>query len=333
MKQFYSWLAPVVAVGLTVGLVARSDAQPGGARAAKPAEARSGTVVLDYCLVSAFDQVQVPAREASVLKAFEANASREGAEVAKGDVLGHLDNDDLVVKLESAKAEYDIAVAQAESDAELQVAIKSKAVAEAELKSAEEANRKAPGTVPGNELRRLKLTVEKVAEEIKLRTVERSNHALTAKGKKAQMNAVKVELERREVTSPLDGVVVERLKHEGEWVQPGETILKIVRLDRLRVEGLVLAQQYSPKDIAGAKVLVSVQTPGGKVETAEGVIEFVNPVVQGSGEYRVWTEIENRKDAGHWVFRPGTVAKMEIVLKSGGAATRPVSTTLRTRDE
>jgi macrolide-specific efflux system membrane fusion protein len=141
---------------------------------------------------------------------------------------------------------------------------------------------------------------------------------------------VNVEIDRREIKAPIGGVVVERLKHEGEWVQPGETIIKLVRLDRLRVEGFVPADKYSPRDIDGAKVTVSIETPGGKIETATGTIEFVSPVVEASGEYRVWTEIDNRKAENHWVFRPGTVAKMEVTLAKAAAPTlRPVSTKVK----
>jgi macrolide-specific efflux system membrane fusion protein len=236
----------------------------------------------------------------------------------------------------------DVAKAQAESEAELQATIKSKDVAEAELKSAQDANRRSPGSISDNDIRRLRFTVEKIGYEIELRRLERANYGRTAKIKEAQLKAVQVELARRKLVSPLDGVVVERMKHEGEWVQPGETVLKVVRLDKLRVEGFVSADKYSPQDIASAKVLVSVEVPdnraesGKRIETAEGVIEFVSPVVEASGEYRVWTEIENRRDKedkDHWIFRPGTVARMDVMLKPSGnrGGFRPVSS-VKTRE-
>jgi multidrug resistance efflux pump len=178
-------------------------------------------------------------------------------------------------------------------------------------------------------MRRQELTVERAKHEIRLRQTERENAARDAKVKRAQLAAVEVELDRRKVKAPLDGIVVERLKHEGEWVQPGETMFKIVGLKRLRVEGTVPADKYSRDQVVGARVMVSVETPGGNTETVAGTIEFVSPVVEAHGEYRVWTEVENRKsDEGAWVFAPGSVATMEVTLKSGTAApvkTRPVS--------
>jgi multidrug efflux pump subunit AcrA (membrane-fusion protein) len=312
----------LIAGGLMAALgIAAASAQTG-------ASGKSNKVVIDNCLISAYQQAQVPAQQAGVLDAYEPNTGREGVQVVKGDVLAHLDKTDLLAKKEGAELAIEVAEAKANSDAELEVAKATKAVAEKELEGAKIANKRNAGTVPLNELRRMELTVDKTFHEIRLREVERGNAALEAKVKRAELKAVNVELDRREVKSPLDGVVVERLKHEGEWVQPGETIIKIVRLDRLRVEGFVPANQYLPQQMAGAPVVVSVELPGGKTETAEGTIEFVSPVVEASGEYRVWTEIENRKVGKHWLFAPGTSAKMQVTLTTGNAApvTRPVST-------
>jgi macrolide-specific efflux system membrane fusion protein len=178
------------------------------------------------------------------------------------------------------------------------------------------------------------LQVERAGYEIELRRVAKENAGRTIKVKQAQLDAVENELERRKVIAPLHGVVVKRTKYVGEWVQPGETILEIVRLDRLRVEGFVPASQYSRLEVAGAPVTVSVRVPtvdgDPKKITAKGVIEYVSPIVEASGGYRVWTEIDNRKERGrdgkeHWMFNPGAIATMEISLESR-AATRPVST-------
>src|SRR3954467_12410943 len=71
--------------------------------------AKSNKVVLENCLISAYDQAQVPAREAGVLMAFEKDAAREGTEVTEGTVLAHLDNRDLLAKKESAELEIEVA--------------------------------------------------------------------------------------------------------------------------------------------------------------------------------------------------------------------------------
>lgn len=318
MKYSLLIAALIAAVGIAV-----ASAQTGSA-------SKSNKVLLDNCLISAPEQALVPGREAGVLMQYNEQIAREGFEVKKEDVLAELDNTDLLAKKEAAELAIDVAEAKAESDAELEVAKATKAVAEKELEGAKIANKKSPGTVPLNELRRMELTVERAFHEIRLRETERENAAREAKVKKAELKAVEVELTRRQVKAPLAGVIVERLKHEGEWVQPGETIVKIVNMKKLRVEGFVIASQHSRQQMTGAPVLVSVELPGGQIETAEGTIEFVSPVTEASGEYRVWTEVENRKNGDHWVFSPGTVAKMEATPKSGvAAATRPVSAKIK----
>jgi multidrug resistance efflux pump len=284
------------------------------------APARSGTVVLDNCLISAFKEVEVPAAEAGVLVELNDN-SREGTLVSEGDVLGKIDSADAIAKEKSALYEIASAIALSESDAEVESARSTVGVAKAEWDAGKAANAKSPGSVTQNELRRLELTYIRSSYELKVKILERENHGRTAGVKQAQLDGVRNEMKRRTITAPQSGMIVERLQHKGEWVQPGETVLKIVGFDQVRVMGFVPANKYSPTSILGSKVAVSVDVPSddGQIisQTAQGVITFVSPIVETSGDFRVWAEINNRQDeAGLWIFRPGTVGKMEIQLNS-----------------
>ena len=53
-------------------------------------------------------------------------------------------------------------------------------------------------------------------------------------------------VERHQVLAPLSGMVVEIHRQRGEWVEPGDKVLRIVRLDRLRAEGFVDANAPGP---------------------------------------------------------------------------------------
>lgn len=291
-------------------------------------------VVVSNCLITAFDQVQLPGPEAGVL--VKLDRTLEGKEIEAETEIGMIDSADAIAKEKQAMLEIAVAQAQADSDAELMAAIKTKEVGEAEVNAALEANRKSPGSVSENEIRRLKLTAERAKYEIEVRKMERANHARTALIKSAQLEGVQNEMKRRKIVAPLNGVIVEFMKNKSEWVQPGETICKIVRMDRLRVEGFVSAENHSPSSVAGAKVIVSVDLPAnesasGKPEkiTVEGELEFVSPIVEASGEYRVWAEFNNRRsdDGKHWIFRPGSVAEMEIQLRGNNIATTSTRTT------
>ena len=60
----------------------------------------------------------------------------------------------------------------------------------------------------------------------------------------AEVQAAEANLERRRITAPLDAVVVELSRHEGEWAQVGDPVMRLVRIDRLRVEGFLNAKDY-----------------------------------------------------------------------------------------
>ena len=70
----------------------------------------------------------------------------------------------------------------------------------------------------------------------------------------AELEAAEANLERRRLIAPLDAVVVELTRHEGEWVQAGDPVMRLVRVDLLRVEGFLNAKNYRPSEIQGRPV-------------------------------------------------------------------------------
>jgi hypothetical protein len=92
-------------------------------------------------------------------------------------------------------------------------------------------------------------------------------------------------------------------------------VVQIVRVDRLRVEGFVSADQYSPAEIDERPVLVEAVLAHGEKVQFQGKIVFVSPIDQPGGEYLVWAEVDNRQAGGHWLLRPGTTATMTIETK------------------
>ncbi len=114
------------------------------------------------------------------------------------------------------------------------------------------------------------------------------------------------------------------LVKESEWVQPGQPVVELVRIDRLRLEAFLNAYEVSPREVDGQPVVIEVPVRGvngkEKLEKFTGVISFVSPVVVADGAYRVSVEFENRKDGNHWAVQPGLTANMSIKL--GAAAQR-----------
>ena len=57
-------------------------------------------------------------------------------------------------------------------------------------------------------------------------------------------------MKRRQIESPIAGVIAERYHNVGEWAQAGEPIYRVVHMDRLRVEGMLNVADLTPEEIA-----------------------------------------------------------------------------------
>lgn len=289
----------VAVLSLTIGLAAPAPA-------AEPSEP-----VLANCLVSLVEEAKVPAREAGVLLEL---AVREGDAVRSGEMIARIDDNQPQMEKRKAKAEHDQAVAKAESDVDIRYSIAAEKVAEAEHMKALESHTKVPGSVTEVERNRLKLNEQKSELQIEQARLEQRMSVLAAASKGVELEAAENAVERRLIKSPLDGVVVQIFPHQGEWMQPGDPLAHVVRIDKLRVEGFVNAGQWNAEDVRDRPVTVEVQVAGGRREAFEGRIVFTSPLVQAGNNFRVVAEVDNRQTAGQdrWLLRAGQTATMTI---------------------
>ena len=271
----------------------------------------SSEPVLERCLVSLVEEAKVPAREPGVLVELTV---REGATVRRGDVIAKIDDDQPQMEKRKAKAEHDQAIAKAESDVDVRYSITAEQVAEAEHKKALESHAKVPGSVTEVERARLMLNERKSELQIEQAELERRMAALAAASKGVELEAAENAIERRLIKSPLDGVVVQIFPHQGEWMQPGDPLARVVRADKLRVEGYVDSSRFGPEEVRDRPVTVEVKLADDRKETFAGRIVFTSPLVESGGDYRVFAEVENRQapGSGQWLLRAGQTARMTI---------------------
>jgi RND family efflux transporter MFP subunit len=97
-------------------------------------------------------------------------------------------------------------------------------------------------------------------------------------------------LKLREITSPLDGYVVDRYKSVGEYVEE-QPILVLAQVNPLHVEVIAPVELYRKID-AGMSARIFPEAPiGGELEA---VVKTVDPVVDAaSGTFRVRLELDN----------------------------------------
>jgi multidrug resistance efflux pump len=267
---------------------------------------------LDKFVVTLIEDVQVPAREPGVLVALDA---KKGQLVNKDDVLGRIDDSDAQIRKLMADSELKSTQEQAASDANLKAAEATIGVALAEYDGSRRIKERAEQAVSEFELRRLQLTHERSVYQADNARVEYAVAQHARNKAAAQLQAVENEISRRIVTSPINGVVVDKFRNVGEWAQAGEPIYRVVQMDRLRVEGMLKVTEYMPEDVAGSPVKIFVITSQGhQEEEFDATIDFVNPVVDPSGEFLIHAEFDNpRKPNGQWRVRPGLDAEIMIL--------------------
>jgi macrolide-specific efflux system membrane fusion protein len=262
-------------------------------------------------LVRLIEQVDVPARDAGVLAEF---AVKEGQSVKRGDVLGRLDDAEQVLAVAKAELELETARRKAESDVPVRAARKGAEVAKADLDRALLARQNFKEAISDSEVDSLRLKSEKAVLEIEQALLE-GQLAEAARGIRAnELDVAKMRLSQRRVAAPLDGIVVQLYRQPGEWVQPGEKAVRVLRLDRLRVEAF-LPESAARPGLVGAKAMLRTGTEPGSEFSGEVV--FVSPEVDPvNGQVRVWAEVANRE----MQLRPGHRGILEIGLQLKTAA-------------
>ncbi len=225
--------------------------------------------------------------------ALTAVVAREGEIVEAGVPLAQIEDGD--AKIEKRRADLELVAARraADSDVQVRYAKKSLEVAQTELRRAVDSEKRLAQSVSKSELDQLRLLVQRGELEVEEAQLEWELAQTTRESKENDVRLADYAILQRSITAPLAGFVVEVYRHRGEWVQPGQPILRMVRLDRLRAEGLVSARSVQG-DVNGRPVKLTVQLNDQATATYAGKLAFVSPEIDPvNGQARIWAEIEN----------------------------------------
>jgi multidrug resistance efflux pump len=273
--------------------------------------------VITGALVKVADAIKLPGREPGVLVQL---AVQEGAQVRAGQIIGKIDDSEPQMQKKAAEAAYAAAFKRWKDDVEIRFAKKQAEYAEAKYKLLLESNRLNAKTVTQVELNEAKLEWDHYDLAIEKSIHDQELAKYEAVTKQAELDGAELAIKRRVVASPFDGVVEEIKRHQEEWVQPGDTILTLLRMDTLHVEGAVEQSKYDPHEVQGCQVTVEVEMARGRKATFQGRIIKVSSVVRGDGMYDVRAEIANQQENGNWLLRDGMPATMTIHLGTGGTS-------------
>jgi multidrug resistance efflux pump len=221
-----------------------------------------------------------------------------------------------------------IADRKAENDVSVQASKKAELVAENELKRATEARRQFVDSVSQSEIDNLRLSYERTVLETKQAEFERVIDGLQAEAEAEAANSHQLGVDRytlelaqakveqrvqnlqaklqmhqlrlaelassmQVIQSPIDGVVVERYRNLGDWVKAGEPVIRVIRLDRLRAEGFITADQLD-RVAVGQEVQLTIERSEKSTVQRDGVVKFISRELEPvSGEIRFWVEFDN----------------------------------------
>jgi macrolide-specific efflux system membrane fusion protein len=267
--------------------------------------AAAESIRIDTVLLTPVEEVEVPAQEAGIL---DHVAVSEGADVERGVLIAQLDDADACLDRGQAELELQEARRKSESDIKIRVAKKGAAVAEAELQRALDSQDRYAKSVSETEVDRLRLTAEHAQLQVEQAQYDFETAGLAYKLAENRLAQAERSIERRKVIAPVSGRVVQFSRRAGEWVEPGQTVARILAIDRLKAVGFLDASQLA-KDLTGHPVRLRVELPAEGVVEFRGKIQFVhsevNPV---SGQVDFWAEIDNH----HRKLRPGLRGEMII---------------------
>ena len=295
-------------------LAAATDAgRAADVAAVKP---RNDGMRIEQCLVSLIDEVDVPAQVAGVLVGINV---KPGMLISVGQPLARLDQRQAEARRQIAAAQELQARAAAENDVDVRDSQVAADSAETARGAAEDASARTPGSVSGVELRKSRLDVDRARLAIERAQRERHLAGFALAARSAELQAAELDLELRQLNAPAAGLVLDVYKHAGEWLAVGEPLLKLVRIDRLKIEAFVDPAQLAPREVAGRSVRVTAPLERGRTGEFIGQITFVNPVIEAHGKYRVWAEVENRQEGGEWLLQPGLIVELMLLEPALGA--------------
>jgi multidrug efflux pump subunit AcrA (membrane-fusion protein) len=279
--------------------------------AAAPGGNAPSIIKLDGCVVSLIEEADVPAKEHGELMKIPVV---EGQAVKTGELLAQIDDLDAIAKRDVAQFKLEEATEEAHSKVNVDFSKASADVAQADYEAAVEANKRLTKTYSDSDLRKFWLEWKKSVLGIEKAEMDLRICGLKAKVSEAELKVEKENVARRQILSPLDGAVEQIRRHAGEWVQPGDPVLHVVRLDRLLVQGFVKAADVATLDIADRPVEVTVKLARGRQETFKSKISYVSSMVL-SGVYRISAEVQNRQENGRWLLQSGLNAEMAIAVR------------------
>lgn len=258
-------------------------------------------VVAQSVVLQLLDEADLAAGQSGIV--VELNV-REGQSVKRGEVLARIDDTAAKIAEQGAQAELALATARSENDVAVRAAEAAQRVAEAELARSEDSIARFPKSVSQSQIDVERLSIDKLKLEVEAGRTELRLAELAQQVAERKLAAAQLEIRRRKIVAPIDAMAVAVESAVGEWVEPGQKMVRLVSTTRLKAEGFISADQATRAPLGSE---VQVQVDGGP--TVEGLLKFVSPEVDPiNKQVRIWAEVANPDGQ----LRPGQQVSMQL---------------------
>ena len=279
-----------------------------------PADSASRAHVIRECMVLLDSKVDVPAQEAGVLMEIMV---KEGDDVRAEQQLAQIDDQQAQLQLLAATSQLEGAEMTANSVVRIKYAIAQEIMHHAEFDKIVAANREKPRTYPDSEVKRAEFQWKSSEFQIENAKEEQQIATHEAAVRSTEKAAAEASIQRRQLKSQINGRVEEILKMPGEWVQPGDIVMHVVNLEKLRVDAQIPHTDFHPTELDGREVRVTARIVNqGTTREMEfdGRIVFVSSEILGPF-FRVRAEVDNQRNAAGWILYPGMIVDMAIAVE------------------
>lgn len=268
--------------------------------------ARSGVIRDEAASIQCVHDYPIPAQTDGLISEM---LTDDGYSVKKGDTLFIIDERVAKVEVSVALKEWEAAQSQAKETANVEFAEKSSDLAESEWRIWSELYKN--NAVSKSETERKKLEAEKARFGIRVSKVEHEKEIKAAEVAAEKYKAAEVRLGTHRVVAFHDGVIVRRLRDEGEWSRAGEPVLQFLSMKEMKVQALVPIKGISVTSLQGASMRIEVPVSVDEAITFDAKIDYVSPEIE-QGKVRVSARVENQNIGGVWILRKGMQATVEI---------------------
>ena len=259
-----------------------------------------------YCSIEFVDDIMLPALEAGAITTINV---QEGQFITAGTIVGQIDDSLPHYELDRAKLRYQNAFQAAKDTTSILAAQKEYELA----RKVYEKNKRLRSTGSRSESEVMESRFQREIASLKLDKANNDREMAfgEAKVELAGMDSVKQRIARHTLRSNYDAYVVDIIKKPQEYVNIGDDVMRLARMDQMWVRASLNAKSLNAADAENRPVTVTLKTANGE-ETFEGKIDQVSLEYVSAEEYQVKIKVQNRREGNSWMLRPFSQVSMVI---------------------